>query len=328
MRKIYIFLLLFILLVTACFFFLFNDNNYSSIDNTFSYKKTDSLTRIFLSDRKGNNINLEKRNHKWILNNKHSVRNDAIETLLSTISNVQIRRSVSNSEFNTVVKNLATHGVKVELYSNNKKPVKVYTVGGSTKDHLGTYMIMNGSKEPFVTHITGFNGFLYPRYGIQANELQISSWRDTKIFNIDATSIKSVGVFHANNPKSSFQIEIDTASLDFSLLVKDYKGNQINYNKVNTINFLNNFKAINCEAFKNERRSLIDYKDPIHIISLHHLNGIDTLRLYSMQNDNNFNPEVNFNVERMYATLNNQELMLVQNYVFNKLLITISDLKN
>ena len=130
--------MLFILLIIACFFFLFNDNNYSSIDNTFSYKKTDSLTRIFLSDRKGNNINLEKRNHKWILNNKHSVRNDAIETLLSTISNVQIRRSVSNSEFNTVVKNLATHGVKVELYSINKRPVKVYTVGGSTKDLLGT----------------------------------------------------------------------------------------------------------------------------------------------------------------------------------------------
>ena len=37
--------------------------------------------------------------------------------------------------------------------------------------------------------------------------------------------------------------------------------------------------------------------------------------------------EESFNVERMYATINNKELMLIQNYVFNKVLITIDELK-
>ena len=37
--------------------------------------------------------------------------------------------------------------------------------------------------------------------------------------------------------------------------------------------------------------------------------------------------EENYIVERMYATLNDGDLMLIQNYVFNKLLITIDQLK-
>jgi hypothetical protein len=36
----------------------------------------------------------------------------------------------------------------------------------------------------------------------------------------------------------------------------------------------------------------------------------------------------NFNVERKYATLNDGDLMIIQNYVFNKVLINIKELIN
>ena len=36
--------------------------------------------------------------------------------------------------------------------------------------------------------------------------------------------------------------------------------------------------------------------------------------------------EENFTVDRKYATLNNGELMLIQDYVFNKVLINIAEL--
>ena len=36
--------------------------------------------------------------------------------------------------------------------------------------------------------------------------------------------------------------------------------------------------------------------------------------------------EDNYTVERMYATLNGGDVMLIQKYVFNKLLITIDQL--
>ena len=37
--------------------------------------------------------------------------------------------------------------------------------------------------------------------------------------------------------------------------------------------------------------------------------------------------EENFTVDRKYATLNNGELMLIQDYVFNKVLINIAELR-
>ena len=37
--------------------------------------------------------------------------------------------------------------------------------------------------------------------------------------------------------------------------------------------------------------------------------------------------EENFTVKRMHATLNNGELMLIQDYVFNKVLITLDQLQ-
>ena len=42
----------------------------------------------------------------------------------------------------------------------------------------------------------------------------------------------------------------------------------------------------------------------------------------SKQNNN----ELNFNVNRKYAILNNKQLMLIQDYVFNKVLININEL--
>ena len=65
--------------------------------------------------------------------------------------------------------------------------------------------------------------------------------------------------------------------------------------------------------------------------------GITTMTLlfglvWLSQNKANTNKEISYNnskpnVERMYATLNDGEVMLIQNYVFNKVFISIDELK-
>ena len=53
----------------------------------------------------------------------------------------------------------------------------------------------------------------------------------------------------------------------------------------------------------------------------------DTLRTYKISKSENKSKKDNFTVERKYATINNGELMLIQDYVFNKVLININELK-
>ena len=45
-----------------------------------------------------------------------------------------------------------------------------------------------------------------------------------------------------------------------------------------------------------------------------------------MSNSDTITKKENFNVERMFATINNGEVMLIQNYVFNKVLINIHEI--
>ena len=59
-----------------------------------------------------------------------------------------------------------------------------------------------------------------------------------------------------------------------------------------------------------------------------HQNGVDSLIIYQMRDkDKPKTEEEKYTVQRMYATLNSGDVMLIQNYVFNKLLITIDELK-
>ena len=312
---------IFLLLLTIIFIcLLFDYNKKTALKNEkeFAIENTEDINKVFLSDRKGNNIILSKTNNNWIINEKYDVRDDAIKTLLSTIEQIEIQRPVSNTSFNNVIRQLATTGVKVEIYYNNN--VKVYTVGSSTPDHLGTYMLMDDVKNPYIVHIPGFNGFLSPRYGIQGYELNINNWRDNSIFKINSEEIQEISLLNYNEQEKSFLIQKEPLRLinNNSISVK--------YNINKTVEYFNNFSNIECEKYKGSEIDISSEK-LLFKLNIKHQGKTDLLEAYSFsktnKNSNNSKP----NVERMYAKLNNGEYMLIQNYVFNKVFISIDDLK-
>ena len=312
---------IFLLLLTIIFIcLLFDYNKKTALKNEkeFAIENTEDINKVFLSDRKGNNIILSKTNNNWIINDKYDVRDDAIKTLLSTIEQIEIQRPVSNTSFNNVIRQLATTGVKVEIYYNNN--VKVYTVGSSTPDHLGTYMLMDDAENPYIVHIPGFNGFLSPRYGIQGYELNINNWRDNSIFKINLEEIQEISLLNYNEQEKSFLIQKEP----LRLINNDSISIKYNINK--TVEYFNNFSNIECEKYKGFEIDISSEK-LLFKLNIKHQGKTDLLEAYSFsktnKNSNNSKP----NVERMYAKLNNGEYMLIQNYVFNKVFISIDDLK-
>ena len=100
-------------------------------------------------------------------------------------------------------------------------------------------------------------------------------------------------------------------------------GNEVSFNPEKALQLLNAFKLLNCESYKDEKEN-IEFAKPIHELIVNN----DTLRTYSIGNGKLIkDKEDNFTVKRMHATLNNGELMLIQDYVFNKVLITIDQLQ-
>lgn len=314
-KKIIIFIL------TIVFIYCLIDYNQKiKLDNEkkFSISEIKKIDKIFLSDRKGNNITLQKDNNIWTVNNKYIVRNDAISTLLSTIQKISIQRPVPETGYNNVIKQLATTGVKVEIYYNNK--IKTYTVGGSTSNHLGTYMLMANADNPYIVHIAGFNGFLSPRYGIQGYELDINNWRDNTVFKINTELISEISLIDLQENNKSFTIKTKP------LLLIDINNNDIKYDLDKVIKYLNNFSQLNSENFKGNDIDISNEK-LIYRLKIIHNNKVDVLEAYTFSKINNNSNNSKPNVERMYARLNNGEFLLIQNYVFNKVFISIDELK-
>lgn len=167
----------------------------------FAVKDTASITKIFIADRKGNKSLLTKQAPgKWIVNEKYPVANRVMNTLLYTMAKIEVRSPAGKAAYNTVMKYLSTDGIKVEIYTN-KGLLKTYYVGQPSQDMLGTFMYLENSSVPFIIHIPGFDGFLTTRY--IANPMQ---WRDHIIFNYGYDDIKLVQIINLEDTASSFRM--------------------------------------------------------------------------------------------------------------------------
>ena len=110
-----------------------DENKKSTIVNNFTnfaVNDTASISKIFIADKSGATITLDRMGGNWIVNNKYDVPKIRIATILNAIRQLEFQRYVPKDAFETVVKNLATTGVKVEIYGDKKALIKTYTIGG------------------------------------------------------------------------------------------------------------------------------------------------------------------------------------------------------
>lgn len=173
-----------------------------SWDMEFAVRDTNSIARIFLADRKGRSADLVRQGSQWLYNGKHKARPSAISVLLETVCCMNVRYIPPKAAEANAVKALAAEGIKVELYGKDNKLLKSYYVGDVTSDELGTYMIMDGSEQPYVVHIPGFVGQLRVRY-LMGDD----NWRDRMIFTEKPEQIQSISVEYPQQKSASFRLE-------------------------------------------------------------------------------------------------------------------------
>ena len=99
-----------------------------------------------------------------------------------------------------------------------------------------------------------------------------------------------------------------------------------NYNIEKIIEYLNVFAKLECEKYKGFDVDLSSER-LLYKLKIKYNNKVDLLNVFSFTKKNNNKNQSEPNVERFYARLNNGEIMLIQKYVFNKVFISINDLK-
>ncbi|MCX7954527.1 MAG: DUF4340 domain-containing protein [Bacteroidales bacterium] len=325
-HKKYLYIIALITGIISVLLYLTNKNSTIKRDlKDFAFEDTATITKIFMVNKANKKVLLTRTPEGWIVNNKYKARSDAINLLLQTIYSVEIKSPIPTSSIPQVIKLLATRSTKVEIYTKKGK-VKSYYVGDPTPTNLGTYMIMENSSTPYITHIPGFNGYLSVRYFVDEQE-----WRSTKIFNIPLSQLYSI---HITNyfEKKEYDIHYNSAN-NINLKINN---NAIKY--FDTILIKQTIKKIllaSVDSWINEVKHKIDSlknTTPYSKISVKSVTGkTNTLVLYKMPNIKKLLNEngvpFEFDPDVLYGVINDSDLALCQYFIFDDIFIPLANMK-
>lgn len=206
MKRTLILLILFLVLGAGAYYLMKNQDTSSTTSwneaGDFAVDNVDDIYKIFIADKQNYRVLLERKNGYWTYNRKFKAKQTQIDDLLYTIKGVRMKYTTPRGAEDNMRKNLATSGVKVEIYDKNDNKMKVYYVGGSTANSLGTYYIMEGSTEPYVMHIPSFQGMLKGKFMKQDDD-----WKDLIMFGEQVEEIQSVSVDYPKQKSKSFKID-------------------------------------------------------------------------------------------------------------------------
>jgi len=350
MKKNFRFAFIILLLLAIGAVFLVINNRKGTMrqeSNEFAVSDTSSVTKIFLADKMNNLVKLERVGlGDWKLNNSLSASSEMVNGMLKTLLLVDIKRPVAKSARNNIIRMMASKSVKVEIYQMvyrvnifgwiklfpHEKRTKTYFVGDATQDNMGTYMLMEGSEDPYVVYIPGFRGFVATRYSSYETD-----WRGHGIFNSKLPDIKQVSVQYSDDPQNSFSI-VNNDNRNFILTSLADNITVQDFDTIKVIQYLGSFHKINFESFlndmpKHEFDSIVA-TPPSVVISLDDKVGKRFVmkawkrKADKGETDMQGNP-VEWDRDRLFAQVEgSRELVAIQYFVFDPILLPLSWFKD
>ncbi len=287
-----------------------------SWDMDFAVKSPETIGKIFIADREGNTSTLEQKGKGWIYNGKYPARPSAIQTLLETISQVNVLNIPPNGAVPSMVKELAGIGIKVEIYDREGKRMKTYYIGGVTNDERGTVLMMEGSEQPYLAHIPGFVGQLRSRF-LMGDD----NWRDKAIFREKPEEIQSVFVEYPQRKNESFKLEkTGEASFEIKPFFSTTTPKSSPRRKGVAEAYLVQFETLIAEAFEtqNTLRDSVKALVPFATVTMKKTDGVEKkVRFWPVEVE--ITPDGSPFVTRYFTDVNNEDFMLTQDRVFGGL---------
>ena len=330
-NKILIVLVVILIAVATFIYIKTNNVKQGTIDDMegaksdFAIKDTASITKIFITDAKGQKVTLIKTEDAWMVDGEYVARPDNIRLLMKTFSRIDVRSPVPKTAFNNVVTQIATSATKVEIYQDEDEPSKTYYVGGSTNDHQGTYMVLETegvkSSVPFIMYIPGNYGYLTTRFFTEPEQ-----WRDAVVFRYLPKEIKRIEINYFETPEESFVINNNEGQFTLS---------DIGSNKVIPVDtaILNEYvsryrkiyyEMIDVESPKEKIDSTIASPPFMSMKVVDFIGGSNEIVIYHMPNfrklqDPKDLTEFEYDVDRMYGYLNGELFTYIQFATFDNI---------
>lgn len=281
--------------------------------------------KIVMTDKLDNHVTLECiADGSWTVDGKYPANQPMVDRLLETLQKMRIRAEVNRDAVPNVLKDIAAHGVQVDIYIGSRL-LETYFVGRETMDHMASYMLRKGDKIPCEVHIPGFRGYLTPIFSAEAIK-----WRSHKIVDLDVYDIARIELEIPQAPQESFAIV--QKDKDFYMELLDGHRQLQGFDTARVSQMLSTFKNLNFDEFASiVPNSTSISGSPRSILRITDTQGnLCEVKIYlKYTNPDDIlampDPKVReeLDVNRLYAIIDNkdsQDTVLIQNWIFDHIL--------
>lgn len=301
----------------------------------FMIPDTSRVDRIFIADQEGRTVDLRRQpDNTWTVNEVFTAKQPYVDLLLKTFLRVEVRSPVPKSAEATVLRVMGATAKKVEIYTGGSKPEKIWIVGHGTKDHFGTYMLLEKpgvgrSSAPFVMNMSGFTGILSTRF--HAN---LDDWRSSVVFEFpDLYEIAAFEVERPEAPQTRYRVENGAGD---ALRLLDHEGRELPFDTVLLKGSLLVFQQLNYEHIERnlgaqEYDSLLA-STPNHVLRLTRRSGeTETAKFWYMPYQGDATaidaPLQLHDRVRMHALVQDTLLVVVQRGMWDRVLQPVTALR-
>lgn len=317
----------------------------STFEQNFHIENTDAITKIFIADKQNHHVTLQRvgdttQEVQWMVDTLYPASQPMMDLLLETLRDMRIREQVNKNAVPQVVKLLSARAKKVEVYETRyfidwfggklrlfprEKKSVTYYVGHETQDMMACHMFRKGDKVPYIIHIPGFRGYLTPRFVADP-----WAWRSHNICRWNIRQLAEVELEIPATPEESFAIRRQGDGFSFELTQSHSTVPQFDTARV--AQMLSCFANLNFDEFAeavpgcNPDSSMASA--PRTILRITNTDGVTrevkTYLKYSNPSDKQAMPDSTlydmFDINRLYAVIDNKDTVLIQYFVFDNIL--------
>ncbi len=318
-------------------------SGHSSLDQDFQIEaaaQPGRVTKIFMADKENNHVLLTyKSDSLWLVDDKFPASQPMVDMLLETLSDMRIDSEVNSAAVENVSKLMAARSVKVEVYYKDYRinwfkgkirlfpyeECEIFYVGHDTQDMMGTYMYREGDEVPYIVYIPGFRGCLSPRFVTDP-----ILWRSHSIVDLPVQKIASIELRIPSMPEESFSVVREGDGFVFNLLEPFSRVN--GFDTARVAQLLSSFVHLNFDEYaravpKVELDTTFS-QAPRTILKITDTDGksreLKTYIKYTNPDDIKNMPDTTmykvFDLNRLYAIIDEKDTVLIQYYIFDNIL--------
>lgn len=194
------------------FFMILNHEEDHTDRKDFALKDTAAVTRVVITDKSGNRVELSRLNASdWQVNGSYLARREMVDNLMQAAARLAVMSPVALAAKDNVIKKLSSMAIHVEYFQGDKK-LKGYYIGFATQDNSGTFAILEKSTMPYIIYMPGHRGYVSEFFSPIA-----LNWRDKRIYTYNIPDIRRVEMEFATEPEYSYAVECENGR-NFRLL--------------------------------------------------------------------------------------------------------------